>query len=138
MEKDFDVKESEQFLQSLQDMEHTPVQEIMIKELLETGDDNEMIQALEFVRNQGVPLTNMQAAGQFLLVEAGITDVFTYVTTVRKMMTPVKLYYRLIDKLTLADRIKGNAKLSNLLKANANPANGVTGVPLSIEKGLPR
>ncbi|MOA69346.1 hypothetical protein D3C78_1974790 [compost metagenome] len=50
-------------------------------------------------------------------------------------MTPTSKLFKLIDKLTLADRIKGNAKLSNLLKANANPANSVSGVPMSIEKG---
>jgi hypothetical protein len=93
-----------------------------------------MIQALDFVRQNGVPLTTMQVAGTYQLIDAGITDVFTFINSARKLMTPTNKFYKLIDKLTLADRIKGNAKLSNLLKANANPANSV-GVPMSIEKG---
>ncbi|OBZ15209.1 hypothetical protein A8L34_29550 [Bacillus sp. FJAT-27264] len=116
-------------------MQHTPVQEVMIKELLEVSEENEMVQALEFIRQNGVPLTSDQVAGTFQLIDAGITDVFTYVNSARKLMTPVNKLFRLIDKLTLADRIKGNAKLSNLLKANANPANSISGVPMSIEKG---
>ncbi|MFD5022376.1 hypothetical protein ACFWMP_26080 [Paenibacillus sp. NPDC058367] len=131
---DLELVEAQDFLQNLKDMEHTPVQEIMIKELLEVSDDNEMIQALDFVRQNGVPLTTMQVAGTFQLIDAGITDVFTFINSARKLMTPTNKFYKLIDKLTLADRIKGNAKLSNLLKANANPANSV-GVPMSIEKG---
>ncbi|MNC75136.1 hypothetical protein D3C75_1266210 [compost metagenome] len=77
----------------------------------------------------------MQVAGTYQLIDAGITDVFTFVNSARKLMTPTSKLFKLIDKLTLADRIKGNAKLSNLLKANANPANSVSGVPMSIEKG---
>lgn len=134
LKPDLEITEAEDFMQHMKDMEHTPVQEIMIKELLEVSDDNEMIQALDFVRQNGVPLSAMQVAGTYQLIDAGITDVFTFINSARKLMTPVSRFYKLIDKLTLADRIKGNAKLSNLLKANANPANSV-GVPMSIEKG---
>lgn len=113
----------------------TTVQEIMIEDLLETNDDNEMIQVLDFVKKNGVPLTRSQAIGSFMLQEFGLDDIAGFVQTIRMQMTPTDKYFRMTDKLTLADRIKGNAKLSNLLKANANPANQV-GVPMSIEKGL--
>ncbi|WP_083205148.1 hypothetical protein [Bacillus sp. FJAT-27264] len=135
IQKDIDTNDAQEFMKNLKNMQHTPVQEVMIKELLEVSEENEMVQALEFIRQNGVPLTSDQVAGTFQLIDAGITDVFTYVNSARKLMTPVNKLFRLIDKLTLADRIKGNAKLSNLLKANANPANSISGVPMSIEKG---
>lgn len=111
------------------------VQDILIQDLLEVNDDNEMIQVLDFVRKNGVPLTQDQARGMFLLKEFGLDDIALFAETVRTQMTPVDRYFRMTDKLTLADRIKGNAKLSGLLKANANPANNV-GVPMGIEKGV--
>jgi hypothetical protein len=111
------------------------VQEIMIEDLLETSDDNEMIQVLDFMRKNGVPLTQNQAIGSFMLQEFGLDDVALFVQSIRSQMTPTSKYFKMTDKLTLADRIKGNAKLSNLLKANANPANA-GGIPMGIEKGV--
>ncbi|MNW41491.1 hypothetical protein D3C74_186290 [compost metagenome] len=111
------------------------VQDIMIEELLEVNDDNEMIQVLDFVRKNGVPLTQDQVRGMFLLQECDLADIALFAETVRTQMTPVSRYYKMTDKLTLADRIKGNAKLSGLLKANANPASG-QGVPMGIKDGV--
>ncbi|WP_103110841.1 hypothetical protein [Brevibacillus reuszeri] len=111
------------------------VQETLIADLLESNDDNEMIQVLEFIRKNGVPLTQDQAMGSFLLAEAGLHDIAEFVTAIRPQMTPTNRYFKMTDKLTLADRIKGNAKLSNLLKANANPANAA-GVPMGIKDGV--
>lgn len=116
-------------------MEQETVQEVLINDLLETNDDNEMIQVLDFIRMNGVPLTQAQAQGMFMLQEAGIQDIGLYVQSVRAQMTPISNYFKMTDKLTLADRIKGNAKLSNLLKANANPANS-SSIPMGIEKGV--
>lgn len=117
-------------------METRTVQEVMIEELLESNDDNEMIQVLEFIRKNGVPVTQDQALGMFMLEQVGLGDLSLYVQTVRSQMTPHERYFKMTDKLTLADRIKGNAKLGNLLKANANPANSAVGVPMGIEKGV--
>lgn len=117
------------------EMNKKTVQEFMIEELLESNDDNDMIQVLDFVKKNGVPLTQAQAQGSFLLQQYGLDDLALFVHTMRPEMTPVNRYYKMTDKLTLADRIKGNAKLGNLLKANANPANQ-TGVPMGIEKGV--
>ncbi|RJG23296.1 hypothetical protein [Paenibacillus thiaminolyticus] len=116
-------------------MSQLTAQEVMIEELLESNDDNEMIQVLEFLRKNGVPVTQDQALGMFMLQEAGLSDIALYVQSVRTQMTPYTRYFKMTDKLTLADRIKGNAKLGNLLKANANPANAA-GVPMGIEKGV--
>ncbi|PAF30770.1 hypothetical protein [Paenibacillus sp. 7516] len=111
------------------------VQEFMIEDLLESNDDNDMIQVLDFIRKHGVPITQDQARASFLLQEMGLNDLALFAQTMRTQMVPVNRYYKITDKLTLADRIKGNAKLGNLLKANANPANQ-QGIPMGIEKGV--
>lgn len=111
------------------------VQETLIADLLESSDDNEMIQVLEFMRKNGVPMTQSQAVATFLLQESGLDDIANFIQVVRPQMTPTSKYFKMTDKLTLADRIKGNAKLSNLLKANANPANSA-GVPMGIKDGV--
>lgn len=108
------------------------VQELLQSELMEqSSDDNEMLEVLEFVRQNGVPLTKEQAQAIFMLNSYGMSDVANYIINVRPQMTAVKKYYDMTNKLTLADRIKGNAKLGNLLKANANPANS-----LNVDKAL--
>jgi flagellar biosynthesis/type III secretory pathway chaperone len=101
------------------------VQDYMIKELLqEDNAGNEMVEILDFMRFNGVPITADQARAMFILKQNGIEDLSNYVFNIRQHMTPTRKFFDLINKITLADRIKGNAKLSNILKANANPANG--------------
>jgi len=101
------------------------VQDLIQRELMDSkSEENEMLQLLEFTRDNGVPLTPQQAAAIFILRENEIDDLANYVLHVRTKMTPIRKFFDLISKLTLADRIKGNAKLSGILKANANPANG--------------
>ena len=87
------------------------------------SDNNETLQLMEFIRDSGVPLSSQQVAAMFLLNQNGVEDLANYVLNIRTYMTPFERFMTLINKLTLADRIKGNAKLSNILKANANPAN---------------
>lgn len=100
------------------------VQDLLTKELLESSnDENEMLQLLTFLKDNGVPITNEQASAIYMLQEFGVGDLTSYVLNIRQHMTPTKKYYDLVNKLTLADRIKGNAKLSGILKANANPNN---------------
>jgi hypothetical protein len=100
------------------------VQELIQKELLESkSEENEMLQLLEFMRDNGTPLTPQQAAAAYLLQQNGLNDIPNFVFNVRKMMTPTQKIFKFIDKFTLADRIKGNAKLSNILKANAQQGN---------------
>jgi hypothetical protein len=105
------------------------VQDLMIKDLLEVHEDekqNETVEILEFFRQNGTPLTSDQVSAFLLLNEFGLGDIANYANNIRPMMTTERHYFRAIDKLTLADRIKGNAKLSSILKANANPANALT------------
>lgn len=101
------------------------VQDIMIEDLLQTNQEstNETLDLMHFVRESGTPLTKDQLQGFMLLEENGLGDIANYVYNARRSVTPVSLFFKLLDKLTLADRIKGNAKLSHLLKASANPAN---------------
>jgi len=103
------------------------VQDIMIEDLLQTAEEksNETLDLMNFMRSSGTPLTKEQLQGFMLLEENGLGDIANYVYNARRLVTPVSLYYKILDKLTLADRIKGNAKLSHLLKASANPANGL-------------
>jgi hypothetical protein len=112
--------------------EQKTVQTYLTEMLLDnTSQDNEMLDILHFVRDNGVPLTSEQARGMFLLQEFGMADIANYVKNVRTLLTPFKKILDMVSKLTLADRIKGNAKLSGILKANANPANG-----LNVDKAL--
>lgn len=102
---------------------HVTVQTLLNKMLLEQkNDENETLQILDFIRENGVPITTEQAKAMFLLQEMGLSDMANYVINVRSMMTPVKKYFEMTNKLTLADRIKGNAKLQNVLKLDKNPA----------------
>lgn len=99
------------------------VQSLLNKMMLEQkNDDNETLQILEFIRDNGVPITSDQAKAMFLLHEYGMPDIANYVLNVRTTMTPVKKFFEMVNKLTLADRIKGNAKLGNVLKMEKNPA----------------
>lgn len=116
-------------------MSDKTVQDIMIEDLLETSDDTEDLKILDFMRKNGVPMTQDQAVGAFLLQQNGLNDLAEYVMLVRPNMTPVNRYYKMTEKRTLGDRIKGNMKLSSLLKANQQQAN-TQGVPMGISQGV--
>lgn len=97
-----------------------------IKSMFEddTNQTNETLQLLNFIKNDGTPLTENQIKAQLLINEfPELSDINELMLYHKQHVTPVTLFFKLIDKLTLADRIKGNAKLSHLMKANANPAN---------------
>lgn len=102
------------------------VQDFLINDLLEidTGDQqkNETVELMEFVRDNSVAMSQNQVQAFFLLKENGLTDIADFVYNARRTVTPYRRFLEILNKLTLADRIKGNAKLSHLLKASANPA----------------
>lgn len=104
------------------------VQDLLTRDLLQVVEDdtgkNETVEVLEFMRDNSVPLTENQFIGLLMLQENGLTDVANLAFNGRRLVAPKRTYFDLISKLTLADRIRGNARLSHLLKANANPANG--------------
>jgi hypothetical protein len=105
------------------------VTEVIYKDLFEDEaeeTENDLLELLEFTRKYGVPLTDEQTKAFFLLNEFGLGDIAHYANAMRPHLTSTKQYFKLVDKITLADRIKGNAKLSNLLKANVpNPNNTI-------------
>lgn len=101
------------------------VQELLTKEFFTEDEEtqNEMLELLEFMRLHGVPLTNEQVKAIFILKEFELEDIANFVLNSKQFVTPTEKYMNTINKITLADRIKGNAKLSSILKANANPLN---------------
>lgn len=109
------------------------VADLISKDIFEEAQNNgnEMHELLEFVKENGVPLTENQVEAMFLLNMMddgtnGLNDIGLYANAVRPLLTPTKLYYDLVNKITLADRIKGTAKLGNILKAQvANPSNNI-------------
>lgn len=103
------------------------VQDFFIADLLEIDnqDSNETVQILEFIRDNAVPMTKDQLEGILLLNEMDLNDISNFAFGARKAVTPAKLFFDMVGKITLADRIKGSAKLSHLMKATANPAGGM-------------
>lgn len=100
------------------------VQDFMISDLLEVEDSgsNETVELLTFLRENSVPMTKHQLQAIFMLKENGLEDIANFAYNAKRVVTPSRMFFDMVSKLTLADRIKGNAKLSHLLKANANPA----------------
>lgn len=103
------------------------VQDLLIKDFLETDEENsnEMVQLLTFMNEHGTPLTSDQLKAFFILRENGLDYIADFVYSMKKRVTPSRIFFDMVSKITLADRIKGNAKLSHLMKANANPASGL-------------
>lgn len=97
----------------------------MLQNLFEedTQDSNETLELMKFIKQEGTPFTTSQIKGMLLLSQYEETkDLVKPVVQFKQHVTPSKLYFDLIGKLTLADRIKGSAKLSHLMKATSNPA----------------
>jgi hypothetical protein len=108
-------------------MQPVKVQDLISRDMfesIESGGNNEMLEILQFIKAEGTPLTEDQIKAWFMLSEAGVEDIALFMNAVRPMTTPTKKFFDLIGKITLADRIRGSAKLSNLLKAQVtNPNN---------------
>lgn len=102
------------------------VQDLISQDLFEQSNNNtgnDMVELLEFTRDHSVPLTPQQAKAIFILNEMGLEDVALYANAIRPMLTPQKRYTEMVNKITLADRIKGTAKLDKILKAQvASPS----------------
>ncbi|HHT7125756.1 hypothetical protein OWP19_27185 [Bacillus cereus] len=119
----------EQLDEMIKRMDHTPVQEVMISDFYEENNEevenNEMLELLYFMQQNGVPLRNEQVKAMFLMQEMGVGDIAKFMVDMKPKVTPFQRFFELINKITLADRIKGNAKLSGLIKAQVASANGV-------------
>jgi hypothetical protein len=100
-------------------MKNLTVQDIINSDIFEknTNTTSDMVELLEFVRVNATPLTNNQVEAMFLLNEFGLEDIARYMNNVRPFVTPKKNYYDMVSKITLADRIKGTAKLKDIMKS---------------------
>ncbi|MDA2526610.1 hypothetical protein PDQ37_28865 [Bacillus cereus] len=119
----------EQLDEMINRMDHTPVQEVMVSDFYEEEkeevENNEMLELLHFMQQNGVPLKSEQVQAMFLMQEMGVGDIAKFMVDMKPKVTPFQRFFELINKITLADRIKGNAKLSGLVKAQVASANGV-------------
>lgn len=124
-------KFSEEDLKALDSLDEPIVQDVIYKEFYEEEEkekdtgNNEMLELLYFIQESGVPLKSEQVEAMFLMQEMGVGDIAKFMVDMKPKVTPVQRFFDLINKITLADRIKGNAKLSGLVKAQVASANGV-------------
>lgn len=128
-EENFPDLTKEQLNEMFNRVDHTPVQEVMVSDFYEEENEevenNEMLELLHFMQQNGVPLKNEQVQAMFLMQEMGVGDIAKFMVDMKPKVTPFQRFFELINKITLADRIKGNAKLSGLIKAQVASANGV-------------
>ncbi|MED1652176.1 hypothetical protein [Bacillus pacificus] len=128
-EENFPDLTKEQLNEMFNRVDHTPVQEVMMSDFYEEDEEdvnnNEMLELLYFMQQNGVPLKNEQVEAMFLMQEMGVGDIAKFMVDMKPKVTPFQRFFELINKITLADRIKGNAKLSGLIKAQVASANGV-------------
>lgn len=128
-EENFPNLTKEQLNEMFNRVDHTPVQEVMMSDFYEEDNEevenNEMLELLYFMQQNGVPLKNEQVEAMFLMQEMGVGDIAKFAVDMKPKVTPFQRFFELINKITLADRIKGNAKLSGLIKAQVASANGV-------------
>ncbi|HDX9655213.1 TPA: hypothetical protein ROY23_005784 [Bacillus wiedmannii] len=114
------------------------VQDIMKEEILEediSSESIETVQLFQYMKENSVPLNASQMKGILLLNENGCKDIADYVISVKKQSLPLAFYEKVLKILTMFDRIKGNAKLSHLLKANANPSLSLSANSAKVVKG---
>lgn len=95
------------------------VQDIIQSDIFEknVNSNSDLVELLDFVRLYGVPLTEQQVEGMFLLHEMGLSDIAHYMNNIRPLMTDRKNFFDVISKITLGDRIKGTVKLKDVMKA---------------------
>jgi hypothetical protein len=104
------------------------VQDIISQQVFEKDQSgqNDMLDLLKFAKDNAVSLSESQAKAIFLLNEFGLNDIAEFAVGIKPLLTQERSYLDIINKITLADRIKGTAKLGNILKAQvANPSNNV-------------
>lgn len=115
------------------------VQDFLDRELFEEVDDfsSEMVSLLDFMRKSSVPLTEDQVKAIFLLREFGMADIGDYVNGMRSNLANKKDYIDVVNSVTLGDRIKGNAKLANIVKAQvASASNQIPALEFEKMRGV--
>ncbi|MBK5482939.1 hypothetical protein JFV29_13860 [Peribacillus sp. TH16] len=101
------------------------VQDLISQDMFEKKDSggNDMLEVLQFTKENGVPLTEDQVKAWFILNENGLEDIAMFANAVRPHMTPMKKIFDMVNKITMADRIRGTAKLDKILKASVSNPN---------------
>ncbi|PGE96550.1 hypothetical protein COM59_32120, partial [Bacillus pseudomycoides] len=109
--EEFSDLTKEQLDEMIKRMDHTPVQEVMISDFYEENNEevenNEMLELLHFMQQNGVPLKSEQVQAMFLMQEMGVGDIAKFMVDMKPKVTPFQRFFELINKITLADRIKG-------------------------------
>lgn len=98
------------------------VQDLLRDDLLKDDDGNETVEVLSFIRDNDVSVSPEQLRALLILKMCDLDDVCNFLINSRRIMTLGNRYQKTIEKMTLADRIKGNAKLSQVLRSSPNPA----------------
>lgn len=115
------------------------VQDYMIADLLESEETEviETVQLFHFMKNNAVPFSQDQKIAMLMLKENGLDDIANYAIQMRRESLPMRMYNKLLETLTMADRIKGTAKFSQLMKASmqGNPAQTVSAKDMQM-KGM--
>lgn len=85
---------------------------------------NETLDLLHFMQHNSTHLSKKQMQAIVMLNEFELPDLAQLTLNFKYLATPQQTYMSTIEKLTMADRIKGNAKLSHLVKSDGlgNPA----------------
>jgi len=104
-------------------------QDAFQNEFLEDDEQksNETLDLLKFMQYNSTPLSQNQFQAMLILKANGLEDIAEMALKMKYLSTPQSTYFSTIEKLTMADRIKGNAKLSHLMKSEgvANPASNL-------------
>lgn len=99
------------------------LQEFLSRDLYDNdlNSDYELESLLNFIRLNTVPFSSDQIKAIFLLNEFGLGDIGRYLNAMRGHMVVKKDYLAFVDSLTLGNRVKGTAKLEQILKStNSN------------------
>lgn len=91
------------------------------------ASSNATLDLFRFMKNESTPLNENQLKALYMLESNGLSDLAHFAIQSRSLVTHNSIYFKTLEKLTLADRIKGNAKLSHLVKSTAtgDPAQGL-------------
>ena len=76
----------------------------------------ELVQGFEHLQDYVLPLTGRQIKGIALLRQLGMHHIADQALELRKTMAGPDAFLEFTDKLTLGDRIKGNARLANVVR----------------------
>lgn len=101
------------------------LQEFLSRDLYDNdlNSDYELESLLNFIRLNTVPFSSDQIKAIFLLNEFGLGDIGRYLNAMRGHMVVKKDYLAFVDSLTLGNRVKGTAKLEQILKSTSSKDN---------------